>query len=97
MEDSISLRRSHSLICPFCELYELKPSAHNNAGLLRCTSCGITLSAPILQTLKEIVELPDARGTHACEECGHPQMRLLPDGVYWCPACGSEVLPISRS
>jgi ribosomal protein L37AE/L43A len=30
----------------------------------------------------------------ACE-CGHPEMRRLPDGVYWCPACGSEVPPVS--
>ena len=27
-------------------------------------------------------------------ECGHPEMRELPDGVYHCPACGSEVLPV---
>ena len=33
-----------------------------------------------------------AVGAHACE-CGHPKMRCLPDGVYHCPACGSEVLP----
>jgi hypothetical protein len=24
-------------------------------------------------------------------------MRLLPDGVYRCPACGSEVLPVSAA
>jgi ribosomal protein L37AE/L43A len=41
-----------------------------------------------------ISKLPDAVGGHACE-CGHPEMRRLPDGVYWCPACGSEVMPIS--
>jgi ribosomal protein L37AE/L43A len=41
-----------------------------------------------------ITELPDAAGHHACE-CGHPEMRRLPDGVYWCPACGSEVVPVS--
>src|SRR3712207_7132400 len=34
-----------------------------------------------------------AVGAHACE-CGHPEMRCLPDGVYHCPSCGSEVLPI---
>ncbi|HEX2183234.1 MAG TPA: hypothetical protein VHH10_13200 [Rubrobacteraceae bacterium] len=34
-------------------------------------------------------------GYHACE-CGHPGMRLLPDGVFHCPACGSEVLPIEK-
>jgi rRNA maturation endonuclease Nob1 len=31
---------------------------------------------------------------HACKECHHSEMRLLPDGVFHCPACGSEVLPI---
>jgi hypothetical protein len=46
----------------------------------------------MLLTLHQIVALPDALGRHACD-CGHPEMRLLPDGVYWCPACGSEVLP----
>ncbi len=91
MEDSITAR-SHSLHCPFCEVYELEPIG---PSAVRCISCGITLTGPILQTLKEIVELPDARGSHACE-CGHPEMRLLPDGVYWCPACGSEVLPVSQ-
>ena len=29
----------------------------------------------------------------ARRECGHPEMRTLPDGVYHCPACRSEVLP----
>jgi hypothetical protein len=44
-------------------------------------------------TLEEIVSLPDALGGHACE-CGHPEMRRLPDGVFHCPACGSEVIPL---
>ncbi|MBA2715209.1 MAG: hypothetical protein H0U55_16875, partial [Rubrobacteraceae bacterium] len=30
-------------------------------------------------------------------ECGHPEMRRLPDGTYHCPACGSEVLPPGAS
>jgi hypothetical protein len=46
----------------------------------------------MLETLWRITALPDALGRHACE-CGHPEMRLLPDGVFHCPACGSEVLP----
>jgi ribosomal protein L37AE/L43A len=36
--------------------------------------------------------LPVSLGAHACE-CGHPEMRRLPDGVFHCPACGSEILP----
>jgi hypothetical protein len=47
----------------------------------------------MLETLCQITALPDALGSHACE-CGHPQMRCLPDGVFHCPACGSEVLPL---
>jgi len=48
----------------------------------------------IVETLKQIVALADALGKHACEECGHPEMRLLPDKTFHCPGCGSEVLPI---
>ncbi len=92
MEDSSITAGFHSLRCPFCEVYELEPFGHN---AMRCGSCGSSLSGALLKTLQQITELPDAIGHHACEECGHPEMRLLPDGVYWCPACGSEVLPIS--
>jgi ribosomal protein L37AE/L43A len=79
----------HSLRCPFCEIYELEPFGHYS---LRCVSCGSFLTGTLLETLRQIIELPDALGGHACE-CGHPEMRRLPDEVYWCPACGSEVLP----
>ena len=61
------------------------------AGFARCDSCGLPLLGPTLETLREIVGLPDALGAHACE-CGHPEMRYLPDRVFHCPACGSEVL-----
>jgi hypothetical protein len=41
---------------------------------------------------KEMI-LPGAVGRHACE-CGHPEMRRLPDEVYWCPArLGPACLP----
>jgi len=46
----------------------------------------------MLLTLEQIIALPDALGKHPCE-CGHPQMRRLPDGAFHCPSCGSEVLP----
>jgi ribosomal protein L37AE/L43A len=75
--------------CPFCEAHELQPFGYNSA---RCENCGGMLSGALLQTLHGIAGLPDALGRHACE-CGHPEMRRLPDGVYRCPACGSEVLP----
>ncbi len=82
---------AHSLTCPFCEVYELRPFGHNS---LRCESCGGVLSGVLLETLRQIAGLPDVVGRHACE-CGHPEMRRLPDDVYRCPACGSEVLPVS--
>lgn len=46
----------------------------------------------LLETLRRISGLPDALGRHPCE-CGHPEMRRLPDGTFHCPGCGSEVLP----
>jgi ribosomal protein L37AE/L43A len=46
----------------------------------------------MLLTLEQIINLPDALGKHPCE-CSHPEMSRLPDGVFHCPSCGSEVLP----
>ena len=92
MQDRITAG-AHSLRCPFCEVHELEPSGHDSA---RCPSCGGLLSGVLLETLLQITALPLAVGRHACE-CGHPEMRLLPDGVYRCPACASEVTPIPRS
>jgi ribosomal protein L37AE/L43A len=83
----------NSLRCPFCEVHELEPTGHNAA---RCSSCRAVVSGPVLGTLIWITQLPDAIGRHACE-CGHPEMRRLPDGVYRCPACASEVTPVSWS
>jgi ribosomal protein L37AE/L43A len=77
------------IVCPLCESGEL---ASVGPGVTRCGSCGLPLLGSALETLREIVGLPDALGAHPCE-CGHPEMRRLPDGVYHCPACGSEVLP----
>ncbi len=87
---SSKLSRAHHIICPFCESGELVSLAQ---GIARCGSCGLPLLGSALESLREIVGLPDALGGHACE-CGHPEMRRLPDGVFHCPACGSEVLPI---
>lgn len=84
-----TLSRAHHIICPFCESGEL---AFVGVGFARCASCGLPLLGSVLETLREIVGLPDALGAHPCE-CGHPEMRMLPDRVFHCPACGSEVLP----
>ncbi len=94
MHDSITAG-GRSLCCPFCVEHDLETFGHNSAG---CQSCGIQLSGALLETLRKISELSDLASPPACE-CGHPEMRCLPDGVYWvywCPSCGSEVLPLSR-
>jgi ribosomal protein L37AE/L43A len=82
---------SHSLICPSCEAGELSSSGHHNG--VQCQVCGYAPNRGVLEALRQIVSLPDALGSHACEECPRPEMRLLPDGVSHCPGCGSEVLP----
>jgi ribosomal protein L37AE/L43A len=82
-----------STICPYCGIDELERSA---AGAARCNRCDRPLNTQVLKTLEQIVSLPDALGSHACE-CGHPEMRHLADGIMWCPGCGSEVLPFSAS
>jgi hypothetical protein len=82
--------QSHSIICPSCEAGTLSPCGHNG---IQCSLCGYAPSHSVLEALRQIIALPDALGSHACEECGHPEMRLLPDEVSHCPGCGSEVLP----
>ena len=82
--------RSGSLVCPLCEVHELDARGH---GPTRCESCGGLLSGLTLETLRQITDLQEALGNHACE-CGHPEMRRLPDGTRHCPSCGSEVVPV---
>src|SRR5215212_7299466 len=77
------------LVCPLCETRELYPSGQDS---MRCRSCRGHLQGAMLETLRGISALPDTLGSHACE-CGHPEMRRLPDRTYHCPACGSEVSP----
>jgi ribosomal protein L37AE/L43A len=81
---------AHHIVCPFCESGEL---VSLGPGFARCGSCRMPLLGSALETLRDIVGLPDALGIHPCE-CGHPEMRKLPDGVLHCPACRSEVLPL---
>jgi len=65
--------------------------------MAECASCGRDVEGAVLRTLEQIASLPEAWGKHACE-CGHPEMRHLPDGVFHCPACSSEVVwPVSVS
>ena len=91
MKISCLASRLHSLICPLCEAGELKPSGRRSA---RCESCANFVSGAMLEGLRQIVALPDTLGTHACEECAHTEMRLLPDGTFHCPVCRSEVFPV---
>lgn len=79
---------AHSIVCPACEIGRLRACG---SGRSRCDSCGCVLDSAMLEVLRQIVALPDAIGARACE-CGHPEMRELPDGVFHCPACGSEVV-----
>jgi ribosomal protein L37AE/L43A len=93
MKTSLLVSRPDYLICPLCEKGRLRPTGR---GSMRCEPCGTHLHAGVLEALRCIAALPDTLGTHACE-CGHPEMRRLPDGTYHCPACGSEVMPIDVS
>jgi ribosomal protein L37AE/L43A len=81
------------IVCPACGSRELRV---RGAGLAACDCSGRNLDKAVLRTVEQIVALPDAVGDHACE-CGHPEMRRLPDGVFHCPACRSEVLPLEAS
>lgn len=81
------------LVCPVCEAAELH---HIGGEYARCRGCGYAPDPAMLLTLEQIVALPGALGKHACE-CGHPEMRHLPDGVFHCPACGTEVLTVETT
>jgi ribosomal protein L37AE/L43A len=82
--------RPHHIVCPFCESGKLVSLGE---GFARCDSCALPLLGSALETLWDVIGLPDALGSHPCE-CGHPEMRRLPDGLFHCPACRSEVLPL---
>lgn len=82
-----------SIVCPRCEVGELAVDGRDEVA--RCVFCGRSTSLEVYESLAQIAALPGAAGSHACE-CGHPEMRHLPDGVFWCPSCGSEVLPFKR-
>ena len=94
MKGSSLASRPGSLVCPFCQTGALRSSSQDS---MRYRSCEGLISGALLETLRQISALPDALGSHACEECAHPQMRLLPDGTYHCPSCGSEVVALEAS
>jgi hypothetical protein len=86
--------RADYLLCPGCGCGQLQPPRGPLPRLIECDRCGCAFDNTIVETLKQIVALPEALGNHSCE-CGHPEMRRLPDGVFHCPACRAEVLPAS--
>ncbi len=83
MEDSSLASRPGSLVCPYCEAGKLYPSSYLSA---RCRSCGNFLSGSLLEALRQIASLPDDLDSHP-RGCGHPQMRLFPNGTIYCLAC----------
>ena len=89
MKGSVSTSKAHLMICPLCEEGEL---CFPGGLLIRCDSCRRYIESAVMRTLEQLATLPNPLGEHACE-CGHPEMRRLPDGVFHCPACGSEVVP----
>ena len=90
MEESMTAN-ARPLPCPMCEGHELQTFGRNSA---RCGSCQFVIGGGSLKALLQTTGSPVALGGHACER-GHPEMRCIPEGVYRCPACGSEVLPLS--
>jgi ribosomal protein L37AE/L43A len=86
--------RRDRLVCPLCEVGKLLRSGQGSA---RCTLCASFVSRTMLEVLQCIIALPDAVGSHACEECDHPEMRHLPNEVFHCPGCGSELLSLNTS
>ena len=88
-----SVSRPHRLVCPACGYGALHPRGPLSRSAYYCESCWCAFGGGIVGTLKQIAALPDALGKHSCEECGHREMRSLPDGTFHCPACRSEVVP----
>jgi hypothetical protein len=83
--------RPDHLICPACGHGTLRSRGPLSRSA-KCYSCCRAFDGVTVGTLKQLVALPVAMGKHACE-CGHPEMRSLPDGTFHCPACRSEVVP----
>ena len=89
---SRTMSRPNRIVCPACGSGKLLLRGLESA---RCDSCGLSVEDAMFRTLEQIAALPDALGGHACE-CGHPEMRRLPDGVFRCPSCSSEVFSIKE-
>jgi rRNA maturation endonuclease Nob1 len=64
------------LVCPTCGYSVLRRRGFLSRWAERESFC-CALDRITVGTLEQIVALPDALGEHACEECGHPNMRSL--------------------
>ena len=89
---SRTMSRPNRIVCLACgsgrlQLRGLEPAC--------CDSCGFSVEDAMFRTTEQVAALPDALGSHACE-CGYPEMRRLPDGVFQCPSCSSEIYPIKE-
>ena len=86
--------RADYLVCPGCGCGQLQPPR----GFLspaRVRPLWVRFRQHHRGDAQAIVAFPEAPlGKHSCE-CGHPEMRRLPDGVFHCPVCRAEVLPVS--
>jgi ribosomal protein L37AE/L43A len=89
---SRTMSRPNRIVCLACGSGELQLRGLEPA---RCDVCGLSVEDAMFRTIQQIAALPDALGSHACE-CGHPEMRRLPDGVFHCPSCSSEIYPIKE-
>lgn len=86
MEDSTPTSRLHAMIRPFYKEGELNLLEGIS---VRCDSCSRVVADAVFGTFKQRVSVTEAMGEH-----GHPTMRRLLDGVFYYPACGSEVAPV---
>ena len=59
---------SRTLICPFCEVHELRSFGHNAA---RCDACGGVIGGPLLETLCRITMTTSKPARHRSK-------------AYWC-------------
>ena len=64
------MQKTIPLICPACEVYRMQAVGRMRA---RCPGCRFELGGRMLETLVEVLALPEVLGAHACEECGHPE------------------------
>jgi hypothetical protein len=73
-----TVSRARHIICPFCESEEL---ALVGVGFARCPSCGLPLVGSTLETLREIVGLPDSP-SETLSEKGYEQRSKRGFGRY---------------